>query len=359
MISIDKGLLGQGQLGDVVERHAKYGRSVERLDIIIFALKGSKPYKVSSNVTAYPTNSASKLMYGLNAKKVGEELFKKNNYDLIVTQDPFITGFIGVLLKAKFKAKLLVHFHGDFWENPGWLKESKLNWLYLIISKFVVSRSDAVRVMSSGRKDKLVKAGIAEEKIRVISTPVDINKYDQQSEISSQKSGAIVLHVGRNSEEKDYQTLGRAWGIVSQKFPQASFVQVGAGEAIKEFFKNIKVQFNKIISQRDLVDYYHQASVVVLSSRSESFGKVLVEANACGKPVVSTATTGAQEIIKDGYNGFLVPIGDANSLADKILELLNDPVKAQAMGENGGRLVQEKFSDNTEKIISYWKEIIK
>ena len=356
MISIDRGLLGKNQLGDVIERHARYGRSVEKLDILIFTMKGSKSYQISKNVTAYPTNSNSKLLYGFDAKKAAEKLFIKNKYDLIITQDPFITGFVGMQLKAKFGAKLLVHFHGDFWENKSWLKESKLNPLFLVISKIVVSRADGVRVMSEGQKDKLFKAGVTEEKIRVISTPVDLVKY--QIDLNKSQNTKTVLHVSRYDEVKDFKTLAEAWKIVASELPEVNFVQVGAGDKLKNIFGGLKVKMFPRTSQHEIVDFYHQSAVVVLSSRSESFGKVLVEANACGKPVVATATTGAKEIIQDGYNGYLVPVGDANQLAEKIIYLLNNPEVAKTMGKNGKKLVSEKFGDNTSKIINFWKEII-
>ncbi|NUM25108.1 MAG: glycosyltransferase family 4 protein [Candidatus Buchananbacteria bacterium] len=357
MISIDRGLLGTNQLGDVIERHAKYGHSVEKLDILIFTLKGNKPYQISKNVTAYPTNSNAKLLYGLDAKKVAQSLFEKNHYDLIVTQDPFITGLVGVLLKTKYKSKLLVHFHGDFWENRHWLKESKLNPLFLMISKFVVSRADGVRVMSEGQKEKLLKAGVDEKKIRVISTPVDLAKYQTNSQ--KQHDHPTVLHVSRYDEVKDFKTLASAWELVATHLPDVSFIQVGAGGRLREIFTDVLVKLIPRTNHHELVNFYYRSDVVVLSSTSESFGKVLVEANACGKPVVSTATTGAKEIIQDGYNGFLVPIGNAKALAEKIVELLKNPELAKTMGENGKKLVTEKFGDNTDKIINFWKEIIR
>ena len=114
------------------------------------------------------------------------------------------------------------------------------------------------------------------------------------------------------------------------------------------------------IKIENLAAYYKASDIFVLSSASESFGKVLVEANACGKPVVSTATTGAKEIVQDGYNGFLVPIGDYEALAEKILNLLDDPKKAKEMGENGKELMKQKFDGkiNTEKIVEFWDDII-
>src|SRR3990167_3192899 len=193
IISIDKGLLGQGQLGDVVERHKKYGEFCDRLDIIVLnkfsspyegeAGGGFAEYKISDKVIAYPTNSYSKLKYGCDAYKIGKKLFKENNYDLIITQTPFIDGLVGLKLKKKFKTKLLIHFHGDFWANKNWLKENKINYLLLPLSKFVAKRADAIRVMSEGQYQKIkdffsppfqggVGGGLP--MIRVISTQIDL-----------------------------------------------------------------------------------------------------------------------------------------------------------------------------------------
>jgi len=349
MISIDKGLLGQGQLGDVVERHKKYGEFVDQLDIVVFSKKGFTVHKISENVVSYPTNSASKLKYFFDAIKFGRSLFLKTKYDLIVTQEPFITGLVGVKLKKKFGAKLLVHLHGDFG-----------GWKLFLAKFFILSQADAVRVMSAGQKEKL---GKYQNKATVISTPVDLEKY-KRSFFQENVNTKVVMHVGRDDKVKDYDTLIKAFELVNQKLPDVKFVKVLGG---REFKKSVDGQpgrkFNLIVhsqvDHKSLVDFYYQTDVVVLSSTSESFGKVLVEANACGKPVVSTATTGAKEIVQDGYNGYLVPIGDAQALADKILYLLNNPKIAKTMGENGRKLVKEKYNDNTQKIINLWRELVR
>src|SRR3989338_8761484 len=365
MISIDRGLLGNSPLGDVIERHKRYGEFCESLDIIVCAKKGFSENQISEKVKATPTNSSSKIKYVFDAIKIGKRLFGQKTYDLIVTQDPFLTGLAGYFLKKRFKAKLLVHFHGDFWRNPYWLKENKFNRLFLSISQFVVKKSDAIRVMSQGQKDKMVKAGISENKIRVISTPIDINKFqNQELRIKNPSSKEkIILYVGRDDDVKDYDTLTKAVRLVRKELPGVIFWQIGSKKKIMEAADkmNLKVDFHLRLEgwmdSNSIIERYKFSDVVVLSSTSESFGKVLVEANACDKPVGSTTTTGAKEIIQDGYNGFLVPIGDAQALAEKILYLLNNPEKAKEMGENGRKLVKERFSDNTEKIINFWQEI--
>ena len=321
MISIDKGLLGKGQLGDVVERHKEYGKHVDQLDIIVFSRKGFEKYQISENVMAYPTNSCCKLKYPGDAKKLGRKLFKESRYDLIVTQDPFLTGWVGRYLKRKLKAKLLVHFHGDFWQNKNWLEESSLNWLFLLISKSVVPHADAIRVMSEGQKEKLKKFG---DKVRVISTPVDLDKF-QRSEIRDQKSDTkVILHVGRDDKVKDYNTLVRAFKLVREKNPGAIFWQAGANKKIEEAMK--KNSFSDIAvfgvkDNEDLLPLFTKSAIFALSSTSESFGKVLVEANACGKPVVAFGICSHPEIVK---NGILVKKNDIKGFAKAIMKIFSE-----------------------------------
>ena len=84
-----------------------------------------------------------------------------------------------------------------------------------------------------------------------------------------------------------------------------------------------------------------RATVFVLSSRSEGFGNVIVEAMACGVPVISTdCMSGPGEIIEHGKSGILVPISDKKSLAETILKVLNNPSLRQELSEQGGKRTQ-------------------
>jgi len=123
MISTDKSFVSERSLGDVIERHKEYGRHVDVLDIIVQCKHGYKEKEITDNVHSYPTHSSFKISYASDARKIARKLFLRNKYDLIVTQDPFLTGWAGLHLKRKYKTKLLVHLHGDFIDNPLWLKE--------------------------------------------------------------------------------------------------------------------------------------------------------------------------------------------------------------------------------------------
>jgi glycosyltransferase involved in cell wall biosynthesis len=88
----------------------------------------------------------------------------------------------------------------------------------------------------------------------------------------------------------------------------------------------------------------HMADVVVLTSAVEGLPNVLIEAALAGTPVVTTACGGGQEVVEDGVTGFVVPVGDNELAATKILELLSNQAAAKAMGEAAKERAMTLFS---------------
>lgn len=372
MISMDKTLLGEKKSGgDAIERHIKYGSFCDELNIIVFSKKYYQKQILANNVFVYSTNSATRYNFFCDAYKTGKQIYKNSPYDLVIGD--LMTGLSAWFLKKKFKVKFLMHFHGDFWKNTKGLENKWSNYFLLFFSKFLVKKADGIRAVSSGIKDKLVKFGVDKNKIRVISTPVDLEKFltfDQarveeiEQKYISQRTKNI-LFVGRLEQPKNLEWFLKVFKDIKEKYQDLNFLVVGEGSLKDKLIKMSKkleiensVNFIGPVDYNDLVNYFYIANMVVLPSTSESFGNVLVQANVCDKPVVATATTGAKEIIQDGVNGFLVPIGDAQKLAEKILELLNNPELAREMGERGRKMALEKYSDNTDKIIKFWKDLI-
>jgi len=418
MISLDKALLGADYSGDVLERHQEYGQRAGHLDIIVFSKKGFQKKEVSPHLTIYPTNSFSKFCYLRDAGKIVKDILRSNqdiapsdntfelrenpqrgfsllgntrsaappaggdghharshfqaaqrHYSkaqwLIVSQDPFLTGLAGWRIKKRFGLPLLLHFHGDFWDNRYWLGEKWFNPIFLLISRFLVKRADGVRVVSAGIREKLIRKRINRSKIRVIPTPVEIAEFEKynpervrtikEKRLQGRK---LVINVGNNSPAKDYPTLLEAIDFIHQDYPNLAFWQIGADLDLGE--KRMMAVSSRKISRDVLADYYQAADVYLSSSRHESFGKVLVEAMAAGLPIVATATTGSKEIVADNESGFLVPVGDSQGLAEKVIYLLNHPERARAMGEKGREMIKDRFNKKeiVDKIINFWQDLI-
>ncbi|MBN2227304.1 MAG: glycosyltransferase family 4 protein [candidate division Zixibacteria bacterium] len=106
-----------------------------------------------------------------------------------------------------------------------------------------------------------------------------------------------------------------------------------------------------------LMDY----DIMVMPSRSESFGVAAVEAGACGLPVVASKVGGIPEVVKDGETGILVPPEDSHALAEAIRRLAEDVVLRRKMGENGRDLVENEFSwdKSVEQMVALYRRLIK
>ncbi len=374
MISLDRNLLGDKKaFGDAMERHKIYGKYVENLDIIVLNKGQKDKIKINENVTVYPTNSFSRFFYFFDILKISQRIFKKSKFDLIVCQDPFVIGLAGYLIKKKNGAKLIVHSHGDFFGNKFWLQESFLNRFFLLLGAFVIKRADAVRAVSQKVKEKIIKMGVSEDKIFQISTPIDFEKFFHPNKKEIKKiqekyqNKEIVLFVGRLVLAKNISLLINAFQEVLKNYSEAVLLIIGSGELKNELKEEVEkkglkknIYFLGAKQQNELINFYWASNFLVLASSNESFGKVFLEAGACRKPVIASATAGAKEIIKDGKTGFIVPINNKEALADKILFLLKNKEKQEEMGRVFQKEIKENFSQekNVQKIIEMWKEVL-
>ncbi len=358
-------------LGDVQERNIEYGQYVDKIISVTHSPKRMmlRRKKLSEKVEIYPTSSKSPYFFIFDALKAAREVFLDHQIDLVLSQDPFITGLVAYLVTRKRDCAFLIHFHGDFWDNKYWLREYWLNPIFLLLSKYLVKKADGIRVVSSGIKKKLVDFGIDQEKIRIIPTPVNLEKFEDfdQKEVGSfrkkNNNWKTVINVGRKDPSKDFNTLIKAIRLVHQKYGNLAFWQLGADLRLDRKIKlndSIKFSSTDRLSYEGIEDYYYASDIYVSSSKHESLGKVLIEAMASGLPVVATATTGSKDIVVDGENGFLVPVGDSQVLAKKILYLLNNPDKAKEMGQKGREMVRKKFGRKRliRQTVKFWEDLI-
>jgi len=140
----------------------------------------------------------------------------------------------------------------------------------------------------------------------------------------------VILAVGRLVVQKDYPTLLRAFSLVRRK-RQAHLLILGEGQErprlealVRQLGLTENVQMPGFV--KNPYAYMARARLLVLSSKWEGFGNVLMEALACGTPVVSTdCKSGPGEILAEGRFGRLVPVGDAQALAAAMLETLQTP----------------------------------
>ena len=138
----------------------------------------------------------------------------------------------------------------------------------------------------------------------------------------------------------------------------------GCSALIEELGLQAHVTFLGEVSEQELVAWYHRATAFVMPSLSvgdhfEGFGLVHLEANACGTPAIGTWESGAEEVIVDGENGFLVPQNDPEALAEAIGRLLADATLVQRMGASGrARAQQMTWQHTVNQLIALYARIL-
>jgi len=196
----------------------------------------------------------------------------------------------------------------------------------------------------------------APAKVRLVPNGVDLKRFAPRppsgalrASLGVPPSAPIALSIGRHVPEKGYRYLVDAAALVERARPGVHWVLVGDGELRSE----LEAQARRLgLASRlhftgwrdDVADTLALSDVFVLSSESEGFGRVLVEAMAMGRAIVATAVGGVPDIVLAGQTGLLVQPADPVALADAVRALLDDPARAARLGAAGRARAESTFS---------------
>jgi len=207
-----------------------------------------------------------------------------------------------------------------------------------------------------------------EAKARIIPFGIDPDRFERTPAVAGRAAalrqawggGPIVLAVGRMVGYKGFDVLLRA----ARRLP-ATVVLVGSGpdEAALRAAAGPNVVFAGRVSDEDLPACYYAADIFCLPSVTiaEAFGMVLLEAMACGVPLVTTTLpTGVSAVNRDGTTGLVVPPGDAGALAEALAALLGDAARRAALGRAGRRVLEEEYTAALmgERYLSLYREAL-
>lgn len=266
------------------------------------------------------------LMFKNNAKKALEDLIKKEDIDIIHGHYLFPAGAAAVEVGNKHNIKTYVTAHGsDMFE----LYKSK-PFMRPTIKK-VLKNADGIFAVSKALRQEIIATGVSgiAEKTKLSWNSVDITKFSLKDDESFKKEFGlfdkpIVLFVGNLIKRKNVGALLEAKKIAKSDY---YLVIVGDGPLSKKLRKKVEDEnIPDVIftgSRTDVENIIPNCDFLVLPSFSESFGLVLIEALACGKPVIGSDVGGISEIINDDV-GLLVNPNDVSSISNSIDKLVDD-----------------------------------
>jgi len=289
-------------------------------------------------------------------------LLRSQQFDLIHAHWLLPQGLIALLVRLLIKSNLPVlctSHGGDLFGLQGRLINR--------IKRWVILKSDAMTVVSRSMREEVKIMDADHEKVHVIPMGTDLKNRFTPPE--TRKHGDSLLFVGRLVEKKGLRYLIEALALILKKYPEVSLRIAGEGPERKQLERRCAelgitdhVHFLGAIKHEFLPDLYRNSDVVVFPSvisgggDREGFGLVLVEALGCECTTVATDLPAVRDIIIDGETGFVVPRNNVPKLAEKIIDLIDDPELGRKAGKEGRQYVLQRY--DWDRIAEQYSELI-
>lgn len=280
----------------------------------------------------------------LYSKKVSKEL-NKLDIDVLSLNERFSAFFPS---KLNIPKTFTTHNPDamEFYKNFSF-KNNSINYVFFglkrKIEEQVISNSDKVITLNSFIMNYLNDKGF--DNTSIIPNAIDVKKYFNNG------NDNFILYAGRLSSVKGISYLIKAVSQINKENRDLKLIIVGSGPEefklkmlVQEENIESKVQFFPMVSKRELREYLSCCSMFVLPSLFETFGVVLIEAMASGKPVIASNIPGPSDVIKHGYNGFLFEKANINELSQYIKLLIEDDTLRDKLGKNARKTVEEGYT---------------
>ena len=236
-------------------------------------------------------------------------------------------------------------------------KSEYYNFPMRFLAKTLFACAAGVIVQTSAARDFFPP--VIRKKAVILKNP--LNPAFVRERRTGRPDGRIVSG-GRGDANKNHALILRAFARIAPEFPNASLVVYGDGEKRQELIRKTqelglsdRVQFPGAVS--DVAEKIRTASAFVLSSGHEGMPNALIEAMCLGIPSISTDCPcgGPRELIEDGVNGYLIPVGDEEALADRLRRIFSDEEGAERMGKQAALLLEEY---RPERVNAEWMDYL-
>jgi glycosyltransferase involved in cell wall biosynthesis len=217
---------------------------------------------------------------------------------------------------------------------------------------------DYIAVPSLFAKRSFISEGIPKEKLIHVPYGTDLEEFCPEPK----KDNVFrVIYAGAMTLPKGVHYLLRAFTELN--LPNSELLLVGScADEMKPFFKKYEGKFRWVdhVRQRELRHYYSQSSVFAIASIQEGLAMVQLQAMACGLPVIATTNTGAEDVVREGVDGFILPIRDVDALKSKILFYYRNPEARARMGATARERVASGFTwdDYGDRIVAEYQRVL-
>lgn len=232
--------------------------------------------------------------------------------------------------------------------------------------KFGIEKSDVVTSVSHQLKADTLELLNINKDIIPVHNFVDERVYYRRSNNAElrqtygiEENEKVIVHISNFRKVKRLEDVIKSFALIRKEL-SSKLLLIGNGPELTtacELVRELDIEEDVLFlgKQENVGELFSICDLKLLLSEKESFGLVLLEAMACGVPVIGTNIGGIPEVIVDGETGYMVELGDPESVAQKALALLQDEEKLMAFRENSVRHVKENFL--SDKIVSIYEDI--
>ncbi|MGO4108823.1 glycosyltransferase family 4 protein [Paenibacillus sp. YAF4_2] len=283
-----------------------------------------------------------------NVKAVGEltKWFKKENYDLIHVHTPNASVICRLAALFAGSRNVVYTAHGfHFFKGA-----SLLNWLVYFPVEWTMSLlTDRLITINVEDYSRAAKFPVRGKVVYMPGVGIDLSRYRAieeeriaalKEELHIASNSFVVLCIAELNRNKNQEQLIRAVRELKERKVPVVAVLAGTGNAEEEYKTMVKelgleqeVRF--LGYRKDVPELLNMADTLVLLSHREGLPKVLLETMGVGKPMVVTAVRGNRDLVKNGQNGFVVPVGEYIGTAQRLYELYSDQELRARLGQNG------------------------
>lgn len=298
-------------------------------------------------------SKAELIRYYKEAYKFAKKLIKENQYDLTHSFFSVPCGYVSYKLWKKYKIPYIISLRGS--DVPGYSERFSLLYKFITpIIKKIWKNAYFVIANSQGLRELALKSTPGKE-IGVIRNGINVEDFLPDYEKRDPSHFTIVC-ISRITPRKGIRFLIQAFRLLSVRYSNARMLIVGDGNektSLEQLTMSLgledRIIFTGAVPHENVLRYYQKADAFVLPSLNEGMSNTMLEALACGLPLVATDTGGTKEILIENRNGFIVKMRNPDDLAEKLEKLIADPSLADKMGRESLRLAKELSWESVAK----------
>src|SRR5438874_454705 len=270
------------------------------------------------------------------------DYIQRERFSEVIISTPGPIGLTALLAAKMLNLQTSGIYHTDFPQYVRILTEDSflesVTWRYM---HWFYGQLDTVFVNSEEYRESWIKRGFDPAKLKIFPRGLDTQLFHPTRrdpgffEKFGARNGRIrLLYVGRVSREKDLDLLGEAYRRLRDEGLSIQLCVVGDGPYSREFSESLpEALFTGYLTGKELAAAYASADIFVFPSTTDTFGNVIIEAQASGVPVIVSDSGGPKELVENNRNGLITKSHDVEDLTRAIRELVADPERRKRMGD--------------------------